>query len=202
MNTMTDVCSSIARVLRALLLVGSCFAAEAQAQQQPPAQVPTPTTNPPPGVPAQPAPNPATQPPKTGAGQPPVSSQASGAPAAQPTQNAPSTPATPPARTQAGQPAQSAATQAAPASTPPSAPVVSGGGGAPHGALAMDRQLAMLGPWIGNQPQVQRPSWTSPGLWSAILPKDNGQPTAQQVALGRKLFFDPRLSRDGSVACA
>jgi cytochrome c peroxidase len=34
------------------------------------------------------------------------------------------------------------------------------------------------------------------------LPQDNAQGTEQQVALGRKLYFDPRLSRDGTVACA
>jgi cytochrome c peroxidase len=82
------------------------------------------------------------------------------------------------------------------------APVASGGGDAPHGALAMERQLAQIAAWIGPQPMVQRPAWISPTFWSAILPQDNAQVTAPQVALGRQLFFEPKLSRDGTVACA
>src|SRR5947208_10071855 len=35
----------------------------------------------------------------------------------------------------------------------------------------------------------------------AVLPPDNPQ-TPEKIALGRKLFFDGRLSADGSVACA
>lgn len=79
---------------------------------------------------------------------------------------------------------------------------MSGGGDAPHGALAMDRQLQIISGWTGAQPKVQRPSWVSPAYWSALLPKDNAQPTEAQAALGRLLYFEPRLSRDGTVACA
>jgi cytochrome c peroxidase len=35
----------------------------------------------------------------------------------------------------------------------------------------------------------------------AEVPEDNPQ-TVQKIALGQKLFFDPRLSVDGTVACA
>lgn len=35
----------------------------------------------------------------------------------------------------------------------------------------------------------------------AVVPADD-PPTAAKVALGRLLFFDPRLSRDGTIACA
>jgi len=35
----------------------------------------------------------------------------------------------------------------------------------------------------------------------AEVPEDNPQ-TLQKIALGQKLFFDPRLSVDGTVACA
>lgn len=38
-------------------------------------------------------------------------------------------------------------------------------------------------------------------LWSYYIPKDN-LITAQKVELGRQLFFDARLSADGSVSCA
>jgi cytochrome c peroxidase len=80
--------------------------------------------------------------------------------------------------------------------------VLSGGGAAPHGALPMDRQLAQLSAYVGSTPVVQRPTWISPSFWSALVAKDNAQPTPQQVALGRTLYFEPRLSRDATVACA
>jgi cytochrome c peroxidase len=38
-------------------------------------------------------------------------------------------------------------------------------------------------------------------LWAYFIPKDNAM-TAAKVELGRKLFFEPRLSADGSVSCA
>ncbi|MGH9916815.1 MAG: cytochrome-c peroxidase, partial [Pyrinomonadaceae bacterium] len=38
-------------------------------------------------------------------------------------------------------------------------------------------------------------------LWSYYIPKDN-LITAQKVELGRQIFFDKRLSADGSVSCA
>ena len=66
----------------------------------------------------------------------------------------------------------------------------------------MEKQLAILTGWTGAQPKVQRPAWISPAFWSALIPKDNAQPTEQQVALGRSLYFETRLSRDGTVACA
>src|SRR5687768_13644738 len=39
------------------------------------------------------------------------------------------------------------------------------------------------------------------GLPPVPIPADN-PPTAETVALGRKLFFDPVLSRDNTVSCA
>jgi cytochrome c peroxidase len=38
-----------------------------------------------------------------------------------------------------------------------------------------------------------------PGFWRVFAYEED---TADQVALGRRLFFDPRLSADGTVACA
>jgi cytochrome c peroxidase len=38
-------------------------------------------------------------------------------------------------------------------------------------------------------------------LTRAVIPPEL-QPTAELIALGKKLFFDPRLSADGTVACA
>ncbi len=39
------------------------------------------------------------------------------------------------------------------------------------------------------------------GLPPVPIPQDN-QPTASEIALGRKLFYDPSLSKDNSLACA
>src|SRR5215467_2565184 len=39
------------------------------------------------------------------------------------------------------------------------------------------------------------------GLPPVPIPKDN-PPTAETIALGRKLYYDPALSLDGSVSCA
>src|SRR5438270_8523331 len=39
------------------------------------------------------------------------------------------------------------------------------------------------------------------GLPPVPIPADN-PPTAQTIALGRKLFYDPRLSKNNTVSCA
>ena len=77
--------------------------------------------------------------------------------------------------------------------------VVSGGGQAPHGAQGMEEQQRALAPMLKTRVVV--PRGIDPGYWAALVPKDNPG-TAAQVALGKKLFFDPRLSKDGTVACA
>ena len=38
-------------------------------------------------------------------------------------------------------------------------------------------------------------------VWDAFIPEDN-KLTPERVALGRKLYFDTRLSKDGTVSCA
>jgi len=45
------------------------------------------------------------------------------------------------------------------------------------------------------------PAGIEPSFWKAIVPTDNPSSEAR-IALGRKLYFDPRLSKDGTVACA
>ena len=55
------------------------------------------------------------------------------------------------------------------------------------GRLAMPRSLQ----------QVGRPI----GATQAAIPADNPQ-TTEKIQLGEKLFFDGRLSADGTVACA
>jgi cytochrome c peroxidase len=48
---------------------------------------------------------------------------------------------------------------------------------------------------------IKLPAGISFDLWSYYVPKDNPI-TAERVKLGEQLFFDKRLSSDGSVSCA
>jgi cytochrome c peroxidase len=89
------------------------------------------------------------------------------------------------------------AAQGAPADSPP----VSGGGSAPHGALAMDKQLASVAKWTAGKATGAAPSGVDPAYWRVLAPADNA-PSEARIALGKKLYFDPKLSRDGTVACA
>jgi cytochrome c peroxidase len=70
-----------------------------------------------------------------------------------------------------------------------------------HGALPMAEQQQRLDALLPDVDVAQPPAGVDPVIWSAIVPKDNGM-TAERVALGQKLYFDTRLSRDGTVACA
>ena len=45
------------------------------------------------------------------------------------------------------------------------------------------------------------PANVDAALWAMMVPDDNAM-TRERVALGRKLYFDTRLSADGSVSCA
>ena len=49
------------------------------------------------------------------------------------------------------------------------------------------------------QPAI--PRGISPKLWRKLIPADNPM-TAEKVALGESLYFDKRLSADGTVSCA
>jgi len=53
----------------------------------------------------------------------------------------------------------------------------------------------------GTEYYLQLPIGIPADLWSYFIPKDNAL-TPAKVALGRQLFFDRRLSADGSVSCA
>lgn len=69
---------------------------------------------------------------------------------------------------------------------------------APHGATAFDRQqetLSALAPASGTA----APPGVDPVFWREFAPKPA---SPAEVALGQKLFFDVRLSRDDTVACA
>ena len=71
---------------------------------------------------------------------------------------------------------------------------------APHGALAMGLQEKQLDKLAPLEPGALPPG-VVPGMWASMIPADNAQ-TPERVALGRKLYFDTRLSADGTVACA
>jgi cytochrome c peroxidase len=70
-----------------------------------------------------------------------------------------------------------------------------------HGALAMGEQESRLGKLLSDRDVTQPPQGIDPVIWRSIVPADN-QMTAERVALGRRLYFDLRLSADGTLACA
>lgn len=70
-----------------------------------------------------------------------------------------------------------------------------------HGALAMPEQQRLITPLVAKSSMVTQPAGVGLEFWRVIVPANNPGNEAQ-VALGRKLYFEPRLSKDGSVACA
>ena len=71
----------------------------------------------------------------------------------------------------------------------------------PHGAAKMDYQLRQLARLQPKADPAKAPDGFDPVIWAAFIPKDNAM-TAKRVELGRMLYFDTRLSRDGTVSCA
>lgn len=70
-----------------------------------------------------------------------------------------------------------------------------------HGAAKMEFQLQELAKLMPQADVTQAPARVDPVIWQTFVPKDN-EMTAPRVALGRKLYFETRLSRDGTAACA
>ncbi|WP_428263967.1 cytochrome-c peroxidase [Haliangium sp.] len=70
-----------------------------------------------------------------------------------------------------------------------------------HGATPTADQLAALETLIKGGDVTVSPPGIDAAIWEVVVPDDN-QMTADRVALGRKLYFDKRLSADGTVACA
>lgn len=58
-----------------------------------------------------------------------------------------------------------------------------------------------LGPVRAGAPPVPLPKSVPADLWEILVPPDNPV-TPEKVALGRKLYYDKRLSKDGTVSCA
>jgi len=77
-------------------------------------------------------------------------------------------------------------------------------GGVPrdaHGAARPEYQLRQLAKLVGSADQAGVPPGFDPQVWAAFVPADNAT-TPERIALGRKLYFEKRLSRDGTVSCA
>jgi len=70
-----------------------------------------------------------------------------------------------------------------------------------HGDASAEQQLAELQNLKLPQDVTQAPTGLDAVVWAALVPDDN-QMTPQRVELGRKLYFDTRLSRDNTVSCA
>jgi cytochrome c peroxidase len=70
-----------------------------------------------------------------------------------------------------------------------------------HGAASTEYQEQVLDKLMPEEALAKAPAAFDPIIWEAFVPGDNTV-TPQRVALGRKLYFDKRLSADGSVSCA
>jgi cytochrome c peroxidase len=136
--------------------------------------------------------------------QTPTSAAPQTAPGSAAPQTAPATAA--PRATPGSAPSQVVPGSAAPQSAgnnppqPTSSKPASGGGNAPHGAAPMDQQLKLIASLVPAA-NKNAPAGVSAEYWKVLVPSDNPVNDAR-IALGRKLYFETRLSKDGSVACA
>jgi cytochrome c peroxidase len=87
------------------------------------------------------------------------------------------------------------------AAQPPPTPQAAPGPKGPHGATPMAEQRAQIDKLLGPIDVTKPPPGIDPVIWDVLVPEDNRM-TPERVALGKKLYFDLRLSRDGTVACA
>ncbi|HEY4443218.1 MAG TPA: cytochrome c peroxidase [Steroidobacteraceae bacterium] len=71
---------------------------------------------------------------------------------------------------------------------------------APHGAMPMQEQQQRLDQLITGL--TTPPPGVDPVAWASIYVPAGNELTADRIALGRKLYFDTRLSKDGTLACA
>jgi len=70
-----------------------------------------------------------------------------------------------------------------------------------HGAATMEHQISELDRLLPAADLRQAPAGFDPVVWEAFIPADNAL-TPDRVKLGHKLYFDTRLSADGTVSCA
>jgi cytochrome c peroxidase len=71
---------------------------------------------------------------------------------------------------------------------------------APHGAMSMLEQQQRLDQLITRF--TSPPPGIDPVAWVTIYVVPGNELTSERIALGRKLYFDTRLSKDGTLACA
>ena len=70
-----------------------------------------------------------------------------------------------------------------------------------HGAATMEHQIRRLDKLMPAADVGRAPPGFDQVLWEASIPPDNAL-TPERAALVRKLYFDKRLSADGTVSCA
>lgn len=70
-----------------------------------------------------------------------------------------------------------------------------------HGAMTMEAQMELLSELQRDRNSTEPPPEVDPVIWRLLVPEDNAM-TPERVELGRRLYFDVRLSADGTVACA
>jgi cytochrome c peroxidase len=70
---------------------------------------------------------------------------------------------------------------------------------APHGAMPMQEQQQRLDQLVTR---FSTPVGIDPVAWATIYMLAGNELTPDRIALGRKLYFDTRLSKDGTLACA
>ena len=70
-----------------------------------------------------------------------------------------------------------------------------------HGAATMEYQISELDKLLPAADPRKAPAGFDPVVWEAFIPADNAL-TSDRVKLGHKLYFDTRLSADGTVSCA
>jgi cytochrome c peroxidase len=72
----------------------------------------------------------------------------------------------------------------------------------PHGTLNMDAQQSILAELLPKRDVTQPPTPVDPEIWNTIIVPADNRMTPERVELGRELFFETRLSKDRTVACA
>ncbi|MBQ7112317.1 MAG: hypothetical protein IJO06_14035 [Thermoguttaceae bacterium] len=70
-----------------------------------------------------------------------------------------------------------------------------------RGASPEEVQEAALDQMLNGVDPVAKPAGVDASYWNALVP-DGNESTPERFALGKKLFFDRRLSSDGTVSCA
>jgi cytochrome c peroxidase len=70
-----------------------------------------------------------------------------------------------------------------------------------HGAAEMEYQIRQLDRLLPSVDVRKTPPGFDSVIWQAFIPQDNAL-TPERVSLGRKLYFEKRLSADGTVSCA